>query len=102
MNLAHPSINLADILYALGDATRLQIARNLYAAQQPLTCTEAVQSIDDLAVSTRSHCFKVLRERGVIVSEMKGRECFNSLRQTEIERRYPGLLRAVLATPVAG
>lgn len=98
-NFTHPSITnitLAEILNALGDAARLQIARNLYRTSQPLTCTQAVQNIANLPLSTRSHCFKVLREGGIIRSDKQGRECYNTLRLSEIEQTYPGLLKAVL------
>jgi DNA-binding transcriptional ArsR family regulator len=98
-SLVHPplgDITLHGVLHALGDPTRLEIVRNLYSAAGPLTCTEAVRGIDHLAVSTRSHCFRILREGGVIRSESKGRECYNTLRMEELERKFPKLLRTVL------
>lgn len=95
----HPEISeveMSDILYALGDDVRLKIARRLFNAKAPLTCQQAVEEIPSLPVSTRSHCFRLLREGGVILSEPNGRECFNSVRSQEIEQKFPGLLEALL------
>lgn len=100
MNIAHPSfdeITLSGILYALGDPVRLRIAQKLFAAPGPLTCSEAVSDIPGLAISTRSHCFKILREKGVLVSEVRGREHYNQLRLQEIEAKYPTVLPAILS-----
>jgi DNA-binding transcriptional ArsR family regulator len=96
----HPdrdSLTLAGILYALGDPVRLTIVRNLAAAGE-LTCGVAYP--DPIPKSTLSHHLKILREAGVIHVRQQGREYHNSLRREDLEARFPGLLRAVLA--VAG
>ncbi len=96
----HPSvdeISLASILHALGDDTRLTIAKVIYASDQPITCSQAVADIKNLAISTRSHCFKILREGGVIQSVKQGRDCLNTIRLDEIEQKFPGVLQALLA-----
>lgn len=95
----HPpfkEINLPDLLYGLSDSARLKIARNLYESKKPLTCLEAVDGIKKLPISTRSHCFKVLRESGLIISKDEGRYCYSHLRIDEIERKFPGLIENVL------
>lgn len=92
----HKLLILSDIFYALADPIRLRIATTLYNASSPLTCIEAVKNIDGLPLSTRSHCFKVLREKGVITTEVRGREHYNAIRITEIEKRFPGLLEIIL------
>lgn len=97
----HPplsKIEMSDILRALGDSTRLHIARTLYGADQPLTCQQAVSDIKNLPVSSRSHCFHVLREGGVILSEIQGRECLNTIRSDELEKKFPGLLKTILGS----
>ena len=86
-----------NIFYALGDAARLQIIKNLYQARQPLTCIQAVEGIDNLPISTRSHCFRVLRETGLIRSEKQGRECYNTLRMKELDKKFPGLMKAIIS-----
>ena len=96
-HLAVKDITLPGLLYGLGDPARLRIAQNLYNAGKPLICMEAVEGIENLPVSTRSHCFQVLRSSGLIRSEKKGRECFNSLRVEEIEKKFPGVLSSILS-----
>ena len=93
--LYHPEtaqISLAGVLYALGDPVRLQIVRQLGEAGA-LTCN----AFDcEVAKSTLSHHFKVLRESGVIRSRKEGTQHVNSLRRQELDTLFPGLLEAVL------
>ena len=49
------------------------------------------------AKSTMSHHFKVLREAGITRTEIEGRRRLTSLREDDLEKRFPGLLEAVLA-----
>ncbi|NJL87080.1 MAG: helix-turn-helix transcriptional regulator [Leptolyngbyaceae cyanobacterium SM1_1_3] len=94
--LNHPAtedISLSAVLYALSDNYRLEIIRRL-AGHKELTCGGLALPV---AKSTLSHHFKVLREAGLIYSRTEGRECYNSLRQEDLEQRFPGLLSAVLA-----
>jgi len=49
-----------------------------------------------LPKSTTSLHFRILREAGLIRSERVGVECDNSLRTAELEKRFPGLVRAIL------
>jgi DNA-binding transcriptional ArsR family regulator len=86
-------VRLADVMQALGDETRLQIARAL-AADGERRCGSF-----DLGISkaTRSHHFKVLREAGVTRTRLEGAARFVSLRDDELAARFPGLLDAILA-----
>jgi DNA-binding transcriptional ArsR family regulator len=93
--LYHPhssDISLAGVLYALGDPLRLKIVARL-ATEGELGCAELECSI---ARSTMSHHFKILRESGVVQTRKEGTQHLNSLRRAEIDRRFPGLLAAVL------
>lgn len=98
----HPSIDditLAAIFHALGDRNRLRIVANLYReAGQPLICTEAVKGIDNLAPSTTSNHFRILRECGLVRSVREGRDCYNTLRLEELNGKFPGLFAAVLTS----
>ncbi len=93
--LYHPEpkqISLAGVLYALGDPVRLKIVQQLGVAGE-LTCN----AFDcEVAKSTLSHHFKVLRESGVIHSRKEGTQHVNSLRRQELDDLFPGLLDAVL------
>ena len=93
--LFHPEpqqISLAAVLYALGDPVRLDIVRQL-ATKGELTCN----AFDcEIAKSTLSHHFRVLREAGVVYSRKEGTQHLNSLRQEELDELFPGLLESVL------
>ncbi len=94
LDKTHPKIEdikLSRALYALGDEVRLEIARRLYVSESPLTCQKAVEGIENLPVSTRSHAFQMLRKGGIIQSVREGRECFNSIRE-DFSEKFPALL----------
>ena len=93
--LFHPNIDqmcLSTILNALGDPIRLQIVKNL-SNQTETTC--ACCNID-LPKSALSHHFKVLRESGIINVRIEGKQRFLSIRFTELEEKFPGLIGSVI------
>lgn len=93
----HPAIEditLESVLYALADPTRLEIIKKLASGGCAMNCSSAAPP--DLPKSTQSHHFQVLREAGVIRSERRGTEVVNTLRCTEIEKRFPGVVSAIL------
>ncbi|MFJ9608199.1 ArsR/SmtB family transcription factor [Kitasatospora sp. NPDC101176] len=94
--LAHPEtqeIDLLDVLHALADPTRMTIVRVLRTEPERACGTFPV----DVAPSTLSHHFKVLRESGVIRQREEANRRFSALRATDLEQRFPGLLDTVLA-----
>jgi DNA-binding transcriptional ArsR family regulator len=46
--------------------------------------------------STLSQHFRALREAGLVRGERRGVEVHNTSRCTEIEERFPGLIRAIV------
>ncbi len=80
------------MLAALGDPVRLEMVRQL-AERGEVPCGGFHF---DLAKSTLSHHFKVLREAGVVASRSEGTSLINSLNREEMEQRFPGLLEGVL------
>ncbi|MGR3205591.1 ArsR/SmtB family transcription factor [Bacillus glycinifermentans] len=93
--LYHPNrddITLSAVLYALSDQYRLQIIKNLAEAGEQ-SCSAVNIPI---AKSTLSHHFKVLRESGVIHTRIDGTQRFISIREDDLNSRFPGLLQAVL------
>ena len=91
----HPAvedITIDGILYALSDPTRRSIIAKLSTCAG-INCSQACQ---ELPPSTVSHHHRILRETGLIRSEKKGVEVINSLRRADVERRFPGLLDAIL------
>jgi DNA-binding transcriptional ArsR family regulator len=88
------ALRLEAVLYALSDPVRLHIVRNL-AQRGELACYAAVAGLD-IAKSTQSHHYRILREAGVIAQRKEGVCFISSLRKEELDARFPGLLDAVL------
>lgn len=101
MGLHHPpreDLELGGVLHALSDPQRLRIVQTLAADPEPRPCG----TFDlDVSKSTLTHHFRVLREAGVIEQRNDGTAKFNSLRRDDLERRFPGLLDAVLDSAAA-
>jgi DNA-binding transcriptional ArsR family regulator len=96
MEMMHPDTNdirLERVLYALSDEVRLSIVRQL-AREGTASCA----ALDGgRPKSSMSHHFRVLRECGVVRTRSEGVTHMNELRQTDLDRRFPGLLSAILA-----
>lgn len=85
------------ILHALSDPVRVAIYADIVAQECPQTCSNFL-TVSDKAIpkSTLSLHFKILREAGLIRSERHGVEMRNGSRCTELEQRFPGLIRAIV------
>jgi DNA-binding transcriptional ArsR family regulator len=99
--LHHPDqdeISLAAVLHSLSDPQRLHIVRELAGDTEPRPCGTIELNV---AKSTMTHHFRVLREAGVIRQERSGTTKLTSLRREDLDARFPGLLDSVLsAAPV--
>jgi DNA-binding transcriptional ArsR family regulator len=101
MTLNHPDpdqIDLANVLTALGDETRLAMigymARNL---EQEMTCGQFCGLGSKTALSY--HLAK-LREAGVVNVRPQGTKRLISLRRADLDEKFPGFLDAILARAV--
>lgn len=95
-DLPHPEprdLDLAAVLQALADPTRLAIVRRL-AAGGECACGDIAVGVSP---GTASHHFRVLREAGVIRVRAEGKRRFMSLRDDAVPVRFPGLLEAIAA-----
>ena len=96
MALYHPTsedLRLAAVLHALSDPQRLRIVRELSRDPTPRQCG----GFDlEIAKSTCTHHFRVLREAGIIEQREVGTARMNLLRRDELDQRFPGLLDAIL------
>jgi DNA-binding transcriptional ArsR family regulator len=91
----HPSraeLELPAVLHALSDPARLTIARDL-ASNGESCCGDFEVGVSK---ATLSHHFRVLREAGVIQTRQNGRNRILSLRKEDLEKRFPGLLDAIV------
>jgi DNA-binding transcriptional ArsR family regulator len=97
MGLHHPSrdeLELPSVLHALSDPQRLRIVGEL--SEDPDTPRSCGSFDLGVSKSTCTHHFRVLREAGVICQREVGTTKLNSLRQEDLDARFPGLLDAVL------
>jgi DNA-binding transcriptional ArsR family regulator len=93
----HPrraDLDVVAVLHALADSTRLEIVRIL--ARDPAAEIACGAFGLDATKQNLSHHFRVLREAGVIRSRDEGRNRYTTLRNADLESRFPGLLSAVL------
>ncbi|KWX20046.1 hypothetical protein AFM11_32250 [Mycolicibacterium wolinskyi] len=81
------------VLQALADPVRVEIVRQLAAGTGEVTCGEVEVPV---AKSTASHHIRTLVVAGVIAEREDGRRKYLRLRRTELDKRFPGLIEAVL------
>jgi DNA-binding transcriptional ArsR family regulator len=98
--LLHPSlenITVEGILHALSDPVRAAIFVDIANSGCSQNCSTFL-NVSDKAIpkSTLSQHFKALREAGLIRSEREGVQMQNVSRCTEIDKRFPGLLPAIV------
>ena len=96
----HPpieTVSLEQVLHALSDPVRLDIVRKL--AKEGETSCNAL--LCDRPKSSMSHHFRVLRESGLVCTRNEGTTHMNSVRRAELDERFPGLLKAILAVKAA-
>lgn len=86
-------IALTQVLHALSDPVRMEIVLKIARAGQV-----ACGAFDiPMPKSTLSHHFKVLRESGIVATRREGNELMNSLRFEDLEARFPGVIKAIIA-----
>ncbi len=98
VQFVHPAtedITLAGVLGALADPMRLRIVCNLLKKNNCMSCSEAAPC-PDMAKSTLSHHFRILREAGIIRTSKVGVENRNTIRIDDINARFPDLLKHLL------
>jgi DNA-binding transcriptional ArsR family regulator len=106
MHFTHPNLNdvpLPSVLHALSDPTRLKIVRALdedrAATDEGLSCNCAAP--EGLPRATMSNHFSILRSAGLVEARKDGTRVIHRLRRDEVDKRFPGLLDAVLNAQAA-
>lgn len=98
VQFTHPSrddITLTGVLAALADPARLRIVRRMMMQKGCMSCSEAAPC-PDMAKSTLSGHFRVLRDAGLIRTVKLGVENRNVMRLDDINAKFPGLLKLLL------
>ena len=98
-NFTHPraeEIELPTLLFALSDPTRLGIVAALAGGAEHSAGELCSTLAGDIPKSTMSHHLKILRESGLTMTRPEGMRCRITLRRAELERRFPGMLDAIL------
>jgi DNA-binding transcriptional ArsR family regulator len=98
--LFHPSVGdvtVEGILHALSDPVRVAIYADIVGSDCSQNCSNFLNVRDKtIPKSTLSQHFKALREAGLIRGERIGVEMHNTSRCAEIEKRFPGLIMAIV------
>lgn len=98
--LFHPSVDdvtVEGILHALSDPIRAALFAQIAGSACSRNCSNFLQASEKIVPkSTLSQHFKALREAGLIRGERRGVEMHNTSRCQEIDRRFPGLIAAIL------
>lgn len=95
-SLPHPStdqIELAHVLAALGDETRLALISVLANSEQEMTCSQFLHLGSKTGLSY--HLAK-LREAGLVNVRPEGTKRMISLRRADLDARFPGMLDSVI------
>ena len=98
--LFHPSVEdvtVEAILHALSDPVRVAIFAQIAGSDCSRNCSNFL-NVSDKAIpkSTLSLHFKALRDAGLIRGERRGVEMHNTSRCSEIDKRFPGLIAAIV------
>jgi len=101
---AAEDIQLPRVLAALADPHRL-VAVRFVARHGESWCMQVIQEAGlPMTKPTFSHHLRILREAGIVTKRIQGTKGYMSLRKADLDRRFPGLLDAVLSAetePVA-
>jgi DNA-binding transcriptional ArsR family regulator len=90
---AADAITLPGVMAALSDPVRVRIVRALSGSGE-VSCGTFELGVTK---ATRSHHLRVLREAGLTHTRAQGTRRMVSLRREELDRRFPGLLDAIVA-----
>ena len=101
---AAEDIQLLRVLAALADPHRLAAVR--FVAQHGESwCAQVIEEAGlPMTKPTFSHHLRILREAGIVTKRIQGAKGYMSLRKTDLDRRFPGLLDSVVSAstqPVA-
>jgi DNA-binding transcriptional ArsR family regulator len=101
---AAADIQLLPVLAALADPHRLAAVR-FVARRGESWCAQVIEEAGlPMTKPTFSHHLRILREAGIVTKRIQGTKGYMSLRKTDLDSRFPGLIDSVLSAdtePVA-
>ena len=86
--------HMSKVFTALGDEHRQRILLTFEPGER--LNVGQIAEVSTLSRSAVSHHLKILREAGITSTRPEGMRCRVSLRRMELNRRFPGLLAAIL------
>jgi DNA-binding transcriptional ArsR family regulator len=90
-------VTVEAILHALSDPVRVAIFADIAGSDCSQNCSNFLHVSEKvIPKSTLSQHFKALREAGLIRGERRGVEMHNTSRCAEIDKRFPGLIMAIV------
>jgi DNA-binding transcriptional ArsR family regulator len=90
-------VTVEAILHALSDPVRVAIFADIAGSGCSQNCSNFLHVSEKvIPKSTLSQHFKALREAGLIRGERRGVEMHNTSRCVEIDKRFPGLIMAIV------
>jgi DNA-binding transcriptional ArsR family regulator len=94
-----PTPTLDGVLQALADPVRLGMVQRLASSDEDMPCGGLYENV---AKSTASYHFAMLRASGLIEQYVEGNRKMNHLRVDEVEATLPGVLTSILAAGSRG
>jgi DNA-binding transcriptional ArsR family regulator len=95
--LSTEELDLPSVMHALADPSRLRMVVALDGGAE-LSCAELGERAGTAtAKSTTTHHVGVLREAGLVRTRYEGQRKMVTLRRTELDAKFPGLLNAVIS-----
>ena len=93
---AAEDLELPRVLAALAEPNRL-VTVQYVARMGEACCGEVIQEAGlTMTKSTFSHHLRILREAGVLTKRIQGTKGFTKLRKDDLDRRFPGLIDAII------
>jgi DNA-binding transcriptional ArsR family regulator len=98
---AAQDIQLPRVLAALADPHRLAAVR-FVAAHGESWCAQVIEEAAlPMTKPTFSHHLRILREAGLVTKRVQGAKGYMTLRKADLDRRFPGLIDAILSADSA-
>jgi DNA-binding transcriptional ArsR family regulator len=89
-------LQLPRVLAALAEPNRLATVQYV-ARSDEACCSEVIQEAGlAMTKSTFSHHLRILREAGVLTKRIQGTKGYTKLRKDDLDRRFPGLIDAII------